>query len=58
MAIYLAESEDLLQVEEMGIRVDDEGFTRIDPGARKIRVATAWKSLDAFYELLVERLCA
>lgn len=58
VAIYLAESEDLLQMEEMGIRVDDEGFTRIDPEARKIRVATAWKSLDAFCELLVERLCA
>ena len=43
---------------EKGIRLDDEGKMHIDPEARPLRVATRWKSLEAFHEFLAERLLA
>lgn len=56
VAVYLAESEDLLEIEELGLRVDDQGYTRIDPAARPVRVATGWRDHAAFHDFLVERL--
>jgi inosine-uridine nucleoside N-ribohydrolase len=56
VAIYLAVSEDLCQMETLGIRVTDDGFTRPEPAAKKMRVATAWKDLNAFREWMVSRL--
>jgi inosine-uridine nucleoside N-ribohydrolase len=59
VTVYLAFSEELLNMEDLGVRVRDDGFTVIDPAARSIRCATSWKDLDAFEELLVDRLtCA
>ncbi len=56
VAVYLAEAEDLVRIEELGIRVDDSGYTRIDPSARALRVATEWRNLEAFQGYLVDRL--
>lgn len=56
VAIYLALSEELLEMEDLPIRVTDDGFTPIEEGARKTRCATRWKSLDAFKDDLVARL--
>ena len=56
VAVYLAFSVNLVKVERLGIRVDDQGFTRIDPSAKSIQVATAWKDLPGFEDLLVKRL--
>lgn len=56
VAVYLAFSEELLVMEEMGLRVTDDGYTVVDPTQRPIRCATEWKDLDAFKDLLVERL--
>ena len=56
VAIYLAMSTDLVKMEEMGIRVTDDGYTKIDDNAKVIHCATEWKNLDAFENLLVERL--
>jgi len=56
VAVYLAFSEDLLQMEHLGIRVTDEGNTVIDGQAKKIHCATGWKDLDAFEDLLLERI--
>ena len=58
VAVHLAETEDLLEIEELGIRVDDEGYTRIDPSGPKLRVATGWRDFEGFHDMLVERLCA
>ena len=58
VAVSLAEGEAFLEVEELGIRVDDEGYTRIDPSAPKLRVATGWSDFEGFHDRLVERLCA
>jgi inosine-uridine nucleoside N-ribohydrolase len=56
VGVYLAFSDSLATIEELGIRVTDDGFTRIDPAAKRIKVATAWKDLPGFEDLLVNRL--
>ncbi len=55
-AVYLAFSEELATIEYLGITVTDDGCTRIDPQAKRIRCATSWKDLAAFEEILVQRL--
>ena len=56
VAVYLALAQDLVKVERLGLRVDDQGFTRLDPQAKEVDVATEWKDLDRFRDLLVDRL--
>jgi len=56
VAVYLALEDRLCTMEELGIRVTDDGFTVIDPAARKMRVATAWKDLAGFERWLATRL--
>lgn len=56
VAVYLAMRSDLCTMETLGIKVNDDGFTVIDPQAKKIKAATAWKDLNAYREFLVNRL--
>jgi len=57
VAVYLAFCEDLAVMEDLPIRVTDEGMTVIDEKAgKKMRVATAWKDLPAYEDFLVNRL--
>lgn len=56
VAVYLAIKNDLLEMENLGIRVTDDGRTVIDEKAKKINCALKWKNLGAFEDLLVERL--
>lgn len=56
VAIYLAMSTELVRMEELGIRVTDDGHTKIDEDAKVINCATEWKNLGAFEDFLVERL--
>jgi len=56
VAIYLAFSEELLVMEELGIRVTDDGYTVVDDNAKMINCATDWKDLPAFEDFLVRRL--
>ncbi len=56
VAVYLAMDQKFTKMEILGIRVDDEGYTRIDPTAKKMKVATAWKNMGAFEDFLVARL--
>jgi len=57
VAVYLAVSEELVTMEQLGIRVTDDGRTLIDPDAKVISVATGWKEMAAFEDFLVERIC-
>lgn len=57
-AIYLAFSEALVQIENLGIAVTEQGDTVIDPDAKKIRCATAWLDFAAFQDMLVSRITA
>lgn len=56
VAVYLAFARQLCTMETLGLRVSDDGFTRIDPAARQVHVAARWKDMGVFEELLVERL--
>jgi len=56
VAVYLAITHDLCRMERLGIRVTDDGFTRIDDQAKQMEVATEWKSLDGYRDFLVNRL--
>jgi inosine-uridine nucleoside N-ribohydrolase len=64
VAVYLAYpqprgtrySGSLLVMEDLSIAVTDEGITAIDPAGAKMSVATAWKDLDGYRDLLVKVL--
>ncbi|MHA1728686.1 MAG: nucleoside hydrolase [Promethearchaeota archaeon] len=56
VAIYLAFSEELLNMEMLGIRVTEDGKTVINTSAKEINCATSWKNLSKFKELIVDRL--
>jgi hypothetical protein len=56
VGIYLAMSTDLVKMEKLGIKVTDDGYTRIDENAKVINCATEWKDLGAFEDFLVGRL--
>ena len=56
VAVYLAFSQELCKMERVGLRVTDDGFTRIDEKAKPVNAAVEWKSLDGFRDMLVERL--
>jgi inosine-uridine nucleoside N-ribohydrolase len=58
VAVYLASSERLLVMEELGLRVTDDGYTVVDSAAKAVRCAMAWADLPAFEDLLVQRLTA
>jgi inosine-uridine nucleoside N-ribohydrolase len=56
VAVYLAFSERWLQMEELGIRVDEKGFTIPDPSAKKMRAALDWTDREAFERFLSDRV--
>ena len=56
VAIYLAFSQELCTMERVNLRVTDDGFTRLDDQAKPVNAAMAWKSLDGYRDLLVNRL--
>ena len=58
VAIYLAYPgpKRLLEMEDLTITVTKDGMTAIDPKGVKMQVATRWKNLDGFRDLLVATL--
>jgi inosine-uridine nucleoside N-ribohydrolase len=56
VAVYLGFAQDLVKMENLGIEVTDDGYTKINPDAKKMDVATEWKDMAAFEELLVKRI--
>jgi inosine-uridine nucleoside N-ribohydrolase len=56
VAVYLAVNQDLCVMEDLNLRVTDDGFTRIDPAGSPCRVATAWKDLPGFEKWIADRL--
>jgi len=58
VAVYLAYPgpKPIVQLEQLNINVNSEGFTLIDPKGAKMSVATDWKNLDAYNDLLVKVL--
>jgi inosine-uridine nucleoside N-ribohydrolase len=58
VAVYLATSEHLVEIETVSFRVTNDGFTIRDPHGLRARVALRWKDEPAFENLLAERLLA
>ena len=58
VAVYLATSERLVEIETVPFRVTDDGFTVRDPHGARARVALRWKDEPAFEQLLTEKLLA
>ena len=56
VAIYLGFSEELLNIEELKIEITDRGLTKISEKGNLVRCATSWKDVQAFKNLLVNRL--
>ena len=56
VAVYLAFTHELCRMENLGIRVSDDGFTLIDEHAKRMEVATGWNTLDGYRDFLVNRL--
>ncbi|MFX1572199.1 MAG: nucleoside hydrolase [Promethearchaeota archaeon] len=56
VAIYLALSEDLVNIEDLKLEVSETGFTIISNDGNMIRGATSWKDLPAFKKFIVNRL--
>ncbi|MFP6806105.1 MAG: nucleoside hydrolase [Pseudomonadales bacterium] len=57
VAIYMAFSEDFLEMESLPIVVTDDGKTMIDETGQMVRCAMNWKDQQAFEEFISERLC-
>ena len=43
-------------MEDLPVRITDDGFTVIEEGAKTIRCATDWLDYASFEDLLVDRL--
>jgi inosine-uridine nucleoside N-ribohydrolase len=58
VAVYLAwpGPKPLLTLEDLRIGVQDDGTTVIDPAGMPMSVATEWRDLEAYYDLLVKTL--
>lgn len=56
VAIYLAYSRDLIEMEKIKIKVTDDGYTLPDAEGDELQVAIKWKDLEGFLDHLVERL--
>jgi len=56
VAIYLAFARDYLEIEKMGVLVDDEGRTVRDPSGPQIDVAVRWRDLEGFMDFLTRRM--
>lgn len=58
VAVQLAFDESLVGMEEVGLRVTEEGMTVEDPAAPKARCAMRWKDMAPLQALIAERLTA
>jgi inosine-uridine nucleoside N-ribohydrolase len=56
VAVYLAINQDLVQMQQLPLRISDDGFTRVEDGAKSVDCAVKWKSLDGYESWLAERL--
>lgn len=56
VAVYLAFAEEFVEIEEIGLRVTDEGMTVEEPTARQARTAVRWRDREALESQIVERL--
>ena len=56
VAVYLAFSESLIEMEQLPIVITDDGKTLVDDTGQLVNCAMNWKDQDAFERLVTERL--
>ena len=56
VAVHLARTTEFLQMRQMRLRVDDQGFMLNDERGQEINVAIEWKELEGYKTFLVDRL--
>lgn len=56
VAVYLAYSTELLEIERIHLRITDNGLTLPDPDGDEVLAALRWRDLERFYDHLVGRL--
>jgi inosine-uridine nucleoside N-ribohydrolase len=56
VAVYLAYGSDLLDIEQIRLRITDDGLTYPDPAGDEVQVALRWRDLEGFLDHLLERL--
>ena len=56
VAVYLAFSESLIEMEQLPIVITDDGKTLVDDAGQLVNCAMNWKDQDAFERLVTERL--
>jgi len=56
VAVYLAYSSEYLVMKDLGVQITEDGYTKINKEARTVHCAIKWKDLQAFKDMLVERL--
>ncbi len=61
MAVYLATSPELANMEDIPLEITDDGMTIVDEIGRPvhcamIHCAMSWNDISAFQDLLVQRL--
>ena len=57
VAVHAAYSQDFMVMEDLPLRVTDDGYTVIDSqNGRPVRCATRWKNIRAFKDTLVDTL--
>lgn len=58
LAVFLAYSQDFVQMERVKLEVTPDGMTKVSPSGNQIEAATAWKDLTGFENFLATRLAA
>lgn len=56
VAVYLAYSEELLEMKDLNILVTDDGMTKVDPKGHLVHCALNWEDIEKFKEHLLSRL--
>ncbi|MFI4911511.1 MAG: nucleoside hydrolase [Sedimentisphaeraceae bacterium JB056] len=56
VAVYLAMSEEFLDMETLPIEISDDGFTIVKEGGKMVRCAVGWKDMPLFEDFLTQRL--
>lgn len=56
VAVYLAFANDLLVMEDLPLRIEDDGLTAVREGGKLVHCANEWRDMGAFEDLLINRL--
>jgi inosine-uridine nucleoside N-ribohydrolase len=56
VAIHLAYSHDFLEMQEMNLVVDDDGFLRESPDGKTVNVARNWRDLPGYRQMLEQTI--